>query len=643
MNRTENILNAVGFAADVMGIGFMFGDLLSSDDGIDEINGRLDGISAQLDTIEGLVRADIKGNLNEWHEISKNAIGDVRAAQNVGLSEAERVGLAQQANERAENALDGLIARIDSLGLGTGGPQASNFATFSIDDLVYMITIVGHAISVRQAVSHSLADGPLGDIGLQADIIDAYDFLFDRQNNTGLINDLEEKIRSETFVTFINPPSNTLARRMLDEADNSWYDLEANQLPEATYDVIWAPPGTGNFGVFFGPDYDPAEWLRTTTTVFREAGSTALSTPDNSDNLELGLNGTRYETDASFQVRINAGIAEARTLVVDEAMVSLGMYALIDSIENETVRLADSAEVVDDNHDIGLTAGDDDYTATMLADYVRGNDGDDRIEGLGGPDALVGGRGNDVLIGGNWTDALTGGPGSDMLFGATIGETNQTVDTANFDGNSRDYTIEGGRTYATVTHSDGTRDKLFDIDVVRFDDGFIELGEGNALDGAGDIEDFTIPEIVALLYAAALDRSNTDDDPNNNLDRGGLNFYIDAMEGGFGVVALAENLMTSPEFTQNFGDVDTLSNEAFVDRVYQNVLDRAPEQRGRDFYIAELSERGQTKAQVLADIAISPENASEAQATLMSLYETSTPEVRVLPNISIDLDWVFVS
>lgn len=411
MNRTENILNAVGFAADVMGIGFMFGDLLSSDDGIDEINGRLDGISAQLDTIEGLVRADIRGDLNELHEMSKNAIGDVRAAQNPDLTEETRGNLVQRADQRAEDALSGLTARIEALGLGTGGPQASNFANHSIDELVYMITIVGHAISARQAVAHSLADGPLGDTGLQADIIDAYDFLFDRQNNTGLINDLEEKIRSETFVTFINPPSNTLARRMLDEADNSWYDLEANQLPEATYDVIWAPPGTWSFGGFFGPDNDPAEWLRTTTTVFREPGNTPLSTPDNSDNLELGLNGTRYETDASFQVRINAGIAEARTLVVDEAMVSLGMYALIDSIENETVRLADTAAVADDTHDIGLTAGDDDYMATMLADYVRGNDGDDRIEGLGGPDALAGGRGNDVLIGGNWTDALTGGAG----------------------------------------------------------------------------------------------------------------------------------------------------------------------------------------------------------------------------------------
>ena len=460
-----------------------------------------------------------------------------------------------------------------------------------------------------------MGNGALGDAGLHAEIKSAYDALFERQSDTGLINVLEEKIRSEVDATL--------------------RFFEISTATEVTADLAWAPPGVPYVPGSLISRSD--EVLTQTITVERAPGSTPIY------ELVLGRFGPEleflgnFETDASFRVRYNAAIDDATARMTDDAMVSLGMYTLIDAIEAETVHL------VNGGSEVVLRASDNDHQATNVADYVIGNDGDDRIEGLGGPDALVGGRGNDVLIGGNWTDALTGGPGSDMLFGATIGQTNTVIDTAIFDGNSREYTIEGGRAYATVTHADGTRDKLFDIDVVRFDDGFVELGEGNALDGAGDIEDFTIPEIVALLYAAALDRSNTDDDPNNNLDRGGLNFYIDAMEDGFGVVALAGNLMTSPEFTENFGDVDTLSNEEFVDRVYQNVLDRVPEQRGRDFYIAELSERGQTKAQVLADIAISPENASEAQATLMSLYETSTPEVRVLPNISIDLDWVFVS
>ena len=47
-----------------------------------------------------------------------------------------------------------------------------------------------------------------------------------------------------------------------------------------------------------------------------------------------------------------------------------------------------------------------------------------------------------------------------------------------------------------------------------------------------------------------------------------------------------------------------------------------------------------TKAEALADIAISPENTTESVDILMSLYETTTPEEH--PITGIILDWYFV-
>ncbi|MGF1444816.1 MAG: DUF4214 domain-containing protein [Pikeienuella sp.] len=120
---------------------------------------------------------------------------------------------------------------------------------------------------------------------------------------------------------------------------------------------------------------------------------------------------------------------------------------------------------------------------------------------------------------------------------------------------------------------------------------------------------------VALLYEAALDR-------DLNIDEDGLNFWIDAREAGFGIVELAGFFLESSEFEESFGDVDALSDEAYVDLLYQNVLDREGDAQGVAFWLGELAREDFGRDNLLAAFSISVENA-ETSAFIDSLAEVS--------------------
>lgn len=228
-------------------------------------------------------------------------------------------------------------------------------------------------------------------------------------------------------------------------------------------------------------------------------------------------------------------------------------------------------------------------------------------------------------------------------------------DTARFEGEASDYQIIGGSTYAIIIGPDGSRDKVFDVEYLRFADGLVTLGAGSALDGAGELEDLITAETIALLYEAALDRDN---DPRG-IDTPGLNFWTDfaeelLTERGLGLREMSEViagfLMESPEFEEKFFNVDTVTNEAFLDRVYQNILGRAPDRSeagelgGFEFYLGLLDGTNGppvSKEVVFADIAISRENAEQSAEALMTLFQDSTPDRH--QNTDIMLEWYFVA
>lgn len=248
---------------------------------------------------------------------------------------------------------------------------------------------------------------------------------------------------------------------------------------------------------------------------------------------------------------------------------------------------------------------------------ITGTSGNDLLTGTAADDVISGGAGNDVIFGGLGRDEISGDGGNNVLIAESAIGIQGSGDIARFSGTAAEHKVVGGTEYAIVTDNTGERDKLFGFQFLRFDDGLVELPGGSALDGAGDPQDFIIAERVALLYEAALNR-------DGNIDLPGLNFYIDVTErDGLSDEFLAQDLMTSPEFTASFGDANTLTNADFLEQIYLNVLDRASDAAGRQFYLDLLDAGTITKALALADIAVSPENTTESTAVLMGLYESA--------------------
>ena len=98
------------------------------------------------------------------------------------------------------------------------------------------------------------------------------------------------------------------------------------------------------------------------------------------------------------------------------------------------------------------------------------------------------------------------------------------------------------------------------------------------------------------LYQAAFDRVP---------DQAGLGYWIDQMDGGMGLSQVATGFINSAEFKSLYGN--NPSNSAFVTLLYDNVLHRAPDTAGFDYWMNELS-HGVSREQALIGFSESTEN-----------------------------------
>jgi len=150
---------------------------------------------------------------------------------------------------------------------------------------------------------------------------------------------------------------------------------------------------------------------------------------------------------------------------------------------------------------------------------------------------------------------------------------------------------------------------LYDIEQLQFGDKTVFVEK---IDNAN----------IARLYSAAFDRVP---------DAAGLFFWEDvytknvsatAKSAGYYVAlaqtddgsgtSIAGGFMQSSEFINRYG---TLTDAAFVNAMYQNVLGRAPDQAGLNFWIDQIENHGQTREVVLVGFAESPENVSKTSVS----------------------------
>jgi ELWxxDGT repeat protein len=86
-------------------------------------------------------------------------------------------------------------------------------------------------------------------------------------------------------------------------------------------------------------------------------------------------------------------------------------------------------------------------------------------------------------------------------------------------------------------------------------------------------------------------------------DYDGLNFWIGRFRGGESLERISNAFAASPEFAARYGALD---NAGFVDRVYRNVLGRAPDSGGMAYWQGRL-DAGMTRGQMMIAFSESPE------------------------------------
>ncbi|MCB0963985.1 MAG: DUF4214 domain-containing protein [Acidimicrobiales bacterium] len=100
---------------------------------------------------------------------------------------------------------------------------------------------------------------------------------------------------------------------------------------------------------------------------------------------------------------------------------------------------------------------------------------------------------------------------------------------------------------------------------------------------------------VIRLYSAYLDRTP---------DVGGLRYWIGRKRRGMRLTAISSNFATSSEFVRTYG---SLSNRAFVELIYENVLDRGGDANGIAYWTRQLDLRRKTRGQVMVGFSESSE------------------------------------
>jgi hypothetical protein len=169
------------------------------------------------------------------------------------------------------------------------------------------------------------------------------------------------------------------------------------------------------------------------------------------------------------------------------------------------------------------------------------------------------------------------------------------MDTVVYAGKRSNFTIQAGAAGFTVTDKTGTEgiDTLVNVERLHFADADVALDiNGNA----GQ---------AYRIYQAAFNRAP---------DAVGLGFWIAAMDHGTTLAQVAAGFANSAEFTQLYG-----ANPAAPDLVghlYQNILHRAPDQGGFDFWVHAFDSGAVKLPDLLAAFSESPENQTALIGTI---------------------------
>jgi hypothetical protein len=196
----------------------------------------------------------------------------------------------------------------------------------------------------------------------------------------------------------------------------------------------------------------------------------------------------------------------------------------------------------------------------------------------------IGSPGTDFIIGNDLNNIITATSGNDAIDGG------DGIDTVVFGAKSSDFTRSLGAQTTVVdsTLSRYGREALTNIERLQFTDTNIAL----------DISKDQTAGSAYLLYQAAF---------NRHPDTPGVGYWIAQLDKGANLVTdVAQAFINSPEFIGLYGANPSVAN--YVNLLYQNVLHRAGETGGVNYWNGQLTNNIFSRAQVLEYFAASPEN-----------------------------------
>lgn len=230
-------------------------------------------------------------------------------------------------------------------------------------------------------------------------------------------------------------------------------------------------------------------------------------------------------------------------------------------------------------------AGNGSYGFTTANPTITGGAGNDTLSGTAQNETISGGDGRDRIDGGAGNDAIDGGTG---------------LDTAVYAGARTSFTVTKTTSGFTVTDNAGTAgtDTLTSVERIQFTDGILAI----------DIGTFQTAGEAYRIYRAAFARTP---------DNGGLKYWIDQMDNnGQSDQLVAHNFIVSAEFQSLYGANPTHSQ--LVTAMYQNVLNRAPDQSGFDYWKGLLDNNQITPEQLLINFSESNENVTAVGSAINS-------------------------
>jgi len=214
---------------------------------------------------------------------------------------------------------------------------------------------------------------------------------------------------------------------------------------------------------------------------------------------------------------------------------------------------------------------------------------------------------NHLMAAGGGT--YTCGPGNITLYlngGNAIAQGGSGIDTVVMQGQQYNplviNTIIKNQTSTSQIYSDKGLSTLTNVEYLQFDNQTVAIGVG-AGQNAGE---------VYRLYQAAFNRTP---------DQGGLCYWIKLLDTGTAITSVANAFINSTEFVKSYGN--NLSNSALVNALYTNILHRAPDAAGANYWLATLDKN--TSSNARADLLVNFSESAENIGNVATLIANGIP------------------